>query len=74
MEYRLFPICDKNDIGDEFHYLFIYDYFSDIRKTLLRPYYYNKPNIFKFKELLTNKKNKFSEEDQHINKTNTSYI
>ena len=52
---RLYPLCDKNDTGDKFHYLFICAYFFDIRKKVLKPYYYTKPNIFKFKELTNNK-------------------
>ena len=59
VEDRLCPLChscDKNDIGDTFHYLLMSEYFSDIRKKLLKMYYYNKPNIFKCKELLSNNK------------------
>ena len=33
--------------------IYLYVSISDIRKKLLKPYYYTKPNIFKFKELLS---------------------
>ncbi|MCU7801540.1 MAG: hypothetical protein KZQ70_15755, partial [gamma proteobacterium symbiont of Lucinoma myriamae] len=45
--------CDKNDIGDEFHYLFTCSYFDTERKQFLKPYFYKRPNIIKFKELLS---------------------
>ena len=56
-EDRKCRLCDKNDIGDEFHYLLICPYFADDRKLFLKPYFYLRPNILKFKDLLqtTNK-------------------
>ena len=50
-------LCDKNDLGDEFHYLLICPYFQNERKDLLKRYYYLRPNTIKFQELL-NCKNK----------------
>ena len=32
-------ICDKNEIGDEFHYLFICPVFQEDRNRLLKEYY-----------------------------------
>ena len=50
-------LCNKNDIGDEFHYLLVCPYFATERTRLLKPYFFRRPNILKFKSLLvcTNK-------------------
>ena len=56
-EDRKCNFCDKNDLGDEFHYLFICSYFQNERKDLLKRYYYLRPNIIKYQELM-NCKNK----------------
>ena len=44
-----------NDIGDEFLYLFVCDYFQSDRKQFLKFYFYKKPNVMKFKELFSTK-------------------
>ena len=54
---RKCTLCEKNDIGDEFHYLQICPTFDTERKTLIKPYYFRRPNILKFRELL-NTRNK----------------
>ena len=46
-------VCEDNDIGDEFQYLFVCKYFKSERKQFLTPYFYKKPNSIKFKELLS---------------------
>ena len=46
-----FPLVD--DIGDEYHYLFTCDVFKSERKLYLKPYFYVKPNIRKYRELFT---------------------
>ncbi|MES9882143.1 MAG: reverse transcriptase family protein [Sedimenticola sp.] len=50
--------CNLNTIGDEYHYLFECSLFTTERKNLIKRYYYIRPNILKFKQLLqsTNKK------------------
>ena len=55
---RKCTLCDKNDLGDEFHYLLTCPYFLTERCNLLKPYFYKRPNIVKFKSLLssTNRK------------------
>ena len=50
---RKCTLCDKNDLGDEFHYLLTCPYFLTERCNLLKPYFYQRPNILKFKSLLT---------------------
>ena len=54
---RKCTLCEKNDIGDEFHYLLICPTFDTERKTLIKPYNFRRPNILKFRELL-NTRNK----------------
>ena len=53
LEERKWNLCEKSDIGDKFHYLFVCNHFKLERKHLLRPYFYKSPNIIKFKELLS---------------------
>ena len=50
---RKCKICTKDDIGDEYHYLFTCDSFTSDRKLYLKPYFYVKPNIRKYRELFT---------------------
>ena len=50
---RKCKICSTDDIGDEYHYLFTCDFFRSGRKLYLKPYYYVKPNIHKYRELFT---------------------
>ena len=50
---RKCKICTKDDIGDEYHYLFTCDFFKSDRKLYLKPYFYDKPNIHKYRELFT---------------------
>ena len=49
---RKCQLCDKNDIGDEFHYLFICPIFKNERALYIDRYFYRGPNIIKYKELL----------------------
>ena len=44
-------LCRKGDIGDEFHYIMLCNFFSAERKQYLAPYFYEKPNTIKFSEL-----------------------
>lgn len=46
-------LCQKNDIGDEFHYLLVCPFFKSERNHAVDRYYYRNPNIIKFKELLS---------------------
>ena len=46
-------LCDKNEIGDEFHYLFICSVFQENRKRLLKEYYRKFPGMYKFIELMS---------------------
>ena len=48
---RLCRYCNT-DIGDQFHYLFVCKHFSHLRKKYIKPAYYARPNILKFKSAL----------------------
>ena len=50
---RKCALCDKDDIADELHYLLICPHFSAQRSRYIDTYYYRRPNILKFKELLS---------------------
>ena len=52
---RKCTLCDKMDTADEFHYLFVCNRFEESRKLYLKPYYYKRPNILKYKELFSSK-------------------
>ena len=41
------------EIADEFHYLFKCPYFDELRKRHIKQYYYKRPNIHKFQQLMT---------------------
>ncbi|MEW8542876.1 MAG: reverse transcriptase family protein [Candidatus Thiodiazotropha sp.] len=48
---RICTFCNK-DVGDEYHYLLICDYFRVARSNFLNRYYYRNPNTLKFKNLI----------------------
>ena len=48
-------LCNAQDIGDEFHYLFVCENFKDVRHQYINTYYFKHPNILKYKELLSSK-------------------
>lgn len=50
---RKCPLCETNSIGDEFHYLLECPFFLNDRKRYVSDYYFKRPNIPKFKQLLT---------------------
>ena len=45
-------LCDKNDIGDEMHYLLICPFFKEERSRFIPKYFYARANTLKFKELM----------------------
>ena len=50
---RKCTLCNTNDIGDSFHYLLRCPFFTPERTELLKPYFYIRPNIIKYKDLLS---------------------
>lgn len=49
---RTCHLCDALDIADEFHYLLRCNHFAEERRNLIKPYYFRRPNILKYKELM----------------------
>ena len=49
---RYCTLCNSNDIEDEFHFVIICSCYMNIRKHLIKSYYYKRPNIVKFIELM----------------------
>ena len=50
-EDRICTLCQTQDIGDEFHYLFICEKFTVERTRYIKEYYHKHPNIFKMTQL-----------------------
>ena len=51
---RKCTLCNKNDLGDEYHYLLRCPFFAAKRKQFIDANYSTRPNMLKFKELLNN--------------------
>jgi len=51
---RVCKLCNHGDIEDEYHFVLICPAFEHIRKIYLKQYYYVRPSVFKFTELLQN--------------------
>ena len=72
-ENRKCNLCTLNDIGDEMHYLLKCPYFSTKRNKFVSQKYYLRPNIIKYKELMStvdpDKLNKLALFMKHIMKT-----
>ena len=50
---RFCLLCNQEEIGDEYHYLFVCPHFNNKRKTYLKRYFYTHPNTVKMYELFT---------------------
>ena len=51
---RICSLCDRHQLGDEFHYLFECNFFAAERKKYLRPFYRVRPNTLKMCKLMNN--------------------
>jgi hypothetical protein len=49
---RICDLCNKEELGDEFHDLFNCTFFKDERKKNIPEYLYNVPNTISFSELM----------------------
>ena len=47
-------ICNRNMIGDEFHYVLECEAFKEERHALVKRYFYKHPNVLKYSELMNN--------------------
>ena len=58
---RLCTLCHKHDIQDEYHALMICSRYESLRKKYLKPYYYKRPSVYKFIQLMNtvNKREQF---------------
>ena len=58
---RTCTLCNKHDIQDEYHVALICEYFKNIREKYIKPYYYTRPSMIKFIELMNtpNSKERF---------------
>ena len=52
-ENRFCNLCNRNEIGDEFHYLFdcTDNFLKQARQTFIPNYYYTHPNTYKYNQL-----------------------
>ena len=48
---RLCMLCQSNEIGDEYHYLFVCNLFSEHRVKFLKRHYFRQPNMDKMTQL-----------------------
>ena len=55
---RFCMFCNNRKVGDEFHYIFECVRFVDERRRYLKEYYWKKPNVLKFEELMNNPRRK----------------
>ena len=53
---RKYLLCNKNDTGEELHYLLTCPFFNDSRLQNVPRFYHNNPNILKFKQRMNTKK------------------
>lgn len=51
---RFCTLCDLHELEDEFHFVIKCSCYNDIRNQFLKRYYYCRPNMFKFIELINN--------------------
>ena len=50
-------LCNLCLPGDEYHYVLICPFFDHSRKILLKPYFYNRPNLMKLDMMLSSSNN-----------------
>ena len=58
---RTCTLSNSNDIEDEYHVTLVCEHFRDVRKKYIKPFYYQRPNMMKFVDLITSvsKKDRF---------------
>ena len=49
---RLCTMCNSGEIGDEYHYLIVCPMFQEARVKFIAKYFYVKPSVFKFLQLI----------------------
>ena len=49
---RICSLCNKSDIVDEYHFVLVCPIYSNLRQKYIRPYYHNRPSVYKFTLLM----------------------
>ena len=49
---RLCTLCDQSDLEDEYNFVIIYPLYSHLRGSYIHPYYYQKPSVYKYNQLM----------------------
>ncbi len=49
---RYCTFCDVLDLEDEYHFILIYPIYNDLRRKYIKRFYYVRPSMFKFIELM----------------------
>ena len=44
--------CNLNDVEDEYHFILKCPYYNDLRLQYIKPYFCNRPSVFKLTKLL----------------------
>ena len=52
---RICTLFNKSDIEDEYHFVLVCSVYSILRQEYIRPYYYNRPSVYKFTLLMQTK-------------------
>ena len=52
---RICTLCNKSDIEDEYHFVLVCPVYSILKQKYIRPYYYNRPSVYKFTLLMQTK-------------------
>ncbi len=55
---RICTLCDTGDIEDEYHVAIKCVYFKDKRAKYIKPYYYERPSMYKFVQLMNTTNNR----------------
>ena len=54
---RKCTFCDMNDLEDEYHFVLVCPLYADLRQKYIKKYFYKKPSVHKFIELMSTKNN-----------------
>ena len=52
---RQCTLCDTHDLEDEYHFILCCPFYCDLRLKYIKPFYFHRPSMYKFTELLTSK-------------------
>ena len=50
---RICQMCDMNDVEDEYHFIFKFPFYTNLRHLYIKKYYSSKPSVFKLVQLLS---------------------